>query len=291
MAQSKIGGTKAFIHGKVGTEVYYTDHDLEGTVIQVVKAVPDTVRNPRTVAQNKGRIIMATLYKAIGVLAPIVNHSFEGVAKGRPSIAHFFSENYRLIKKDIEDHPNEDYSFGLVQWKGMSPRPGAYLISHGELEFPSRLKCYYTAAYNSLRPRLVLPMDSSTMQNLKQYLNVEIGDFITILCITMNGDFKYAKLTWKYTGDMSLPLSQELFFEAFKVEGNLTIELSKGASTVNNVYYWCPRQEGCSMGMILTKYIDDVPLLSSETMSVCEYVGDSFMDALASYPKGDKYYY
>lgn len=291
MAQSKIGGTKSFIHGKVGSEVYYTDHDLEGEIIQVVKSVPDTVRNPRTAAQNRGRIIMATLYKAVRALAPLVNHSFENYAAGRPSLAHFFSVNYELIKQDIESHPDTNYQFGLVQWKGLFPRPGAYIIAEGQLTLSTRIAAYYQQASNSLRVRYYPPKSKNTIGDMKTYLNMEIGDFLTIFVITSSGIVQYSKLTWVYEGDASLVIDQDTFFEVFKVEGSLPLTITLGASTSYHACYWTSKIIGCSMGIILTKFIDGVQVRSSETMSVCKNVGSSYNEVLASFPKGDKYYY
>lgn len=291
MAQSKIGGTKAFIHGKVGSEVYYTDHDLEGEIIQVVKSVPDTVRNPRTAAQNRGRIIMATLYKAVGALGPLVNHSFEGYASGRPSLAHFFSVNYELIKKDIEDHPDTGYEFGLVQWKGLYPRPGAYKIAEGALTLSSYMQKSNHSSGNSMSVRYSCPKSRRNISDMKTYLNMEIGDYLTIVVITSDGEIKYCKLTWIYEGDPSIEIDPNTFYSVFKVEGSLPLQF--GATTVDNWYYLrlTPRIVRCSMGIILTKFINDMQVRSSETMSVCNDVGSSYNEVLATYPKGDKFYY
>ena len=291
MAQSKIGGTKSFIHGKVGSEVYYTDHDLDGEIIQVVKSIPDTVRNPRTAAQNRGRIIMATLYKAVGALAPLVNHSFEGYKVGRPSLAHFFSENYKLIKEDIEQHPNSGYKFGLVSWKGLYPRPGAYKISEGSLSMPSVLSKFYQDAYNSVRIRYIVSNSRNTIQWLKQYFGFEIGDFLTIIVINKNGSRQYAKLEYVYDGDLSRVLDDQSFFEVFNISGNLKITFTRGSSTSKSVSNWTSRLVGACVGVVLTQIRDGVQSHSSEVMSVCTDVGASFHEVLSTYPDGDKYYY
>lgn len=291
MAQSKIGGTKSFIHGKVGSEVYYTDHDLDGEIIQVVKSVPDTVRNPRTAAQNRGRIIMATLYKAVGALTPLVNHSFEGYVAGRPSLAHFFSVNYKLIKQDIESHPDANYEFGLVQWKGLYPRPGAFVIAEGPLTLGSYIEIYYESTRNIICARIKTPKASKTISDLKNNLNMEIGDFLTIVVITSDGKVQYQKLTWKYEGDTSLVISPDTFFDVFKVDGTLPISFL--TYTIGKSYFlrWHELIVGGSIGIVLTKIIDGVQIRSSSTMKVCKNVGSSYNEVLATYPKGDKFYY
>lgn len=291
MAQSKIGGTKAFIHGKVGSEVYYTDHDLEGKIIQVVKSVPDTVRNPRTAAQIRGRIIMATLYKAVRALAPLVNHSFEDYVNGRPSLAHFFSVNYQLIKQDIESHPDTGYQFGLVQWKGLFPRPGAYKISDGPLTLSSIANALYYKADNALQARFIVPVRKDTIEDMKNYLNMEVGDFLTIIVIKSDGIMQHSKLTWIYEGDTSLVIDDKTFYDVFKVEGSLPIKFNSRRGAIS---YFCNLTEkivGCSMGLVLTKFIDGVQVRSSSNMSVCKNVGSSYNEVLATYPKGDKNYY
>lgn len=291
MAQSKIGGTKAFIHGKVGSEVYYTDHDLEGEIIQVVKSVPDTVRNPRTAAQNRGRIIMATLYKAVGALAQLINHSFEGYAVGRPSLAHFFSVNYDLIKQDIEDHPDTDYQFGLVQWKGGYPRPGAYLVATGPLERVSALRIYLPNARSYVQLRYIAPKSSWTVQYLKKALDLNINDFITVIQIDNQGIISYAKMTYKYTGDISVIIDESIWDDIFYIEGDLPINYNYRQSGSTAFLSLTQNCYGGCLGYVRTKFLDGVPQRSTEYLTVCANVGSSYNEVLATYPKGDKFYY
>lgn len=291
MAQSRIGGTKSFIHGKVGSEVYYTDKNLDGDIIQVVKAVPDYVRNPRTDAQKKGRIIMATLYKAVGVLAPLINHSFVDIAEGRPSLCHFYSANYQLIKQDIQDNPSTDYQFPLVSWKGTAARPGAYLIAEGTIKKGSQPTIYQATSQTYCRIRYRASKSKTKISNMKSYFDMENGDFLTLVQITANGICQMAKLTWNYDGDESLDVDETTFFEVFDIEGDMEITFSRGSSTSYFDAYLGPRCTGGCQGIILTKFIDGVAQHSTARMVRSKNQPSSYEEALASYPDGDRYYY
>ena len=75
--------------------------DGKGKKQQVVRALAETVKNPQTIAQMRGRMIMSTVMQAQSAMAYIVDHSFDGVPAGQPSISEFIRRNYELIKADV----------------------------------------------------------------------------------------------------------------------------------------------------------------------------------------------
>ena len=117
MAKSKSGGTRSMIRGRVGADVYSVGRDAKGKKQQIVRSLAETVSNPQTQAQMRGRMIMATIAQALAALRPIVDHSFDNVVGARANLAEFTSRNYALIKSDVATHPSGNNYFGLNKWQ------------------------------------------------------------------------------------------------------------------------------------------------------------------------------
>ena len=113
MAKSKNGGTRSFIRGRIGSDVYSVGKDGKGARQQVVRSLAEQVANPRSSAQMFGRMVMSTVMQTVSALKPIIDHSFDGVATGQPSISEFIRRNYALVKADAEAHPASGNQFGL----------------------------------------------------------------------------------------------------------------------------------------------------------------------------------
>ena len=120
MAKSKSGGTRTYIRGRVGSDVYSIGRDGKGKKQQVVRSLAESVANPQTQAQMRGRMIMSTLAQAQAGLRVIIDHSFDNVVGSRANLAEFVSRNYALIKADIAAHPSSGNKFGLNAYQDIS---------------------------------------------------------------------------------------------------------------------------------------------------------------------------
>ena len=87
MAKSPVGGSRAMLKGRIGSDVYSVGKDGKGRRQQVVRSLAEQVSNPRTQAQMEGRMIMSTVMQAVAGLSAIIDHSFDGIANGQPSIS------------------------------------------------------------------------------------------------------------------------------------------------------------------------------------------------------------
>ena len=139
MGKSTTGGTRAYIRGRVGSDVYSIGKDGKGKKQQVVRSLAETVANPQTQSQMQGRMIMSTVMQALATLRPIVDHSFDGVSGKQPNISEFISRNYGLIKADIAAHPSSGNLFGLVKYQEKGAKQGQYVISDGEAQLPASI--------------------------------------------------------------------------------------------------------------------------------------------------------
>lgn len=85
-----------FARGKVGSLVFSRANGK-----QITRAKADVIRNPQTQAQYIQRIILNTVSQAYSNMCAIVDHSFEGVAKGQKSMSFFMKKNMDALREKI----------------------------------------------------------------------------------------------------------------------------------------------------------------------------------------------
>lgn len=179
MAKSKSGGTRSYIRGKIGADVYSIGKNGKGQKQQVVRSLAEVVSNPQTEAQMKGRMIMSSVMQAVAFMSPIIDHSFDNVPNGQPSISEFIRRNYALVKADVAAHPSTGNVFGLNKYQEKGLRGGKYVIAAGQVIVPSTL----TFAITSDIPTLTIDFgaDALTVANLKAKTGLKGGDYMTVI--------------------------------------------------------------------------------------------------------------
>lgn len=179
MAKSKSGGTRSYIRGKIGADVYSIGKNGKGQKQQVVRSLAEVVSNPQTEAQMKGRMIMSSVMQAVAFMSPIIDHSFDNVPNGQPSISEFIRRNYALVKADVAAHPSSGNQFGLNKYQEKGLRGGKYVIAAGQVIVPSTL----TFAIASDIPTLTIDFgsDALTVANLKAKTGLKGGDYMTVI--------------------------------------------------------------------------------------------------------------
>lgn len=182
MAKSKSGGTRSYIRGRVGADVYSIGRDAKGAKQQVVRSLAETVTNPQTVSQMRGRMIMSTVMQAVSALRPIIDHSFDNVPAGQPSISEFISRNYALIKADVAAHPASGNEFMLNEYKERGVKAGQYVVSVGDAQLPAALT---SEIYGG---KIILASNAATVADLKAALGYVPGDYMTAVTIAFKED-------------------------------------------------------------------------------------------------------
>lgn len=248
MAKSKSGGTRAYIRGRVGADVYSIGKDAKGAKQQVVRSLAETVSNPQTTAQMRGRMIMSTVMQAVSAMRPIIDHSFDSVPNGQPCISEFISRNYALIKADVAAHPTSGNTFGLNKYQEKGIKMGKYVISDGEAVLPSGIDMQSDGA----TPYFVLPEGQVTFAGLKSVLNLGTDDYLTIVRITASDGFKYVRLHWNEPADLTAAVTPANILSAFTTEGTLTLEPAAVDGAANAIYLWGESVTSCN-GAIVTK--------------------------------------
>ena len=221
MAKSKSGGTRAYIRGKVGADVYSIGKTAKGKKQQVVRSLAETVANPQTESQMRGRMIMSTIMQTVAALSPIIDHSFDNVNGRQPNLSEFISRNYALVKADVAAHPSSGNSFGLNKYQEKVTKGGAYVISAGSVPNPTAL------AVNLSKGGAVITLSAETMTvgGLKAALGINNGDFITVVGCGLDQPLVYARFFLKEGITDSTAINSENIETLFDVEANGTVAL------------------------------------------------------------------
>lgn len=239
MAKSKNGGSRAYIRGRIGSDVYSVGKTGSGAKQQVVRSLAEQVSNPRTESQMFGRMVMSTVMQAVSALKPIIDHSFDGLPAGQPSISEFIRRNYSLVKADANAHPASGNSFGLNKYQEKGMKRGAWVVSVGNATYPSAV----TPASGSVSLKIAVG-STPTYGSLKAALGLATDEYITLISfqesITYSEDGSiipvYARLSVKENLDDATVLTADNFLAAFDVDGNFTpsVEISDGVVSLTN---------------------------------------------------------
>lgn len=223
MAKSKSGGTRSYIRGRVGSDVYSVGRDAKGAKQQVVRSLAETVANPQTIAQMRGRMIMSTVMQAVSAMRPIIDHSFDNVPAGQPSISEFISRNYGLIKADVAAHPSSDNTFGLNAYQEKGVKQGAFLISDGEA-----INKGLIWSEDNMTFAISLTASTLTVAGLKAAIGWKEGDYHTLCQINSDGTFQFARLALADGLSDETVISSANVGSLFTQDGNaqVTAELS-----------------------------------------------------------------
>ena len=214
MAKSKSGGTRSYLRGRVGADVYSIGKDGAGKKQQVVRSLAETVANPQTAAQMRGRMIMSTIMQAVSAMSALIDHSFDGYPAGQPSLSEFIRRNYALIKADVAAHPSSLNEFGLNKYQEKGAKHGAYVVSNGKALVPA-------AAVNSASAlTITVAGEAMTQAALIESLGLAADDFITLLGITDAGELAYCRMHVRTDIAGSTVISGTDITDFFDIEGN-----------------------------------------------------------------------
>lgn len=218
MAKSKSGGTRSYIRGRIGADVYSIGKDGKGKKQQVVRSLAETVANPQTQAQMRGRMIMSTVMQAQSGLKVIIDHAFDGVQGVQPNLSEFIRQNYALIKADIASNPATGNAFGINKYQEKGVKQGAYVISDGIAVIPAAVELAAATAVVTI----ALDSDSMTIAGLKSKLGFGESDYLTIVGISASKGAVYSRLRVNPSAAETLEVSSANAAQLFAFEGNAT---------------------------------------------------------------------
>lgn len=278
MAKSKVGGSRAYIRGRIGADVYSIGKDGKGTRQQVVRSLAEQVSNPRTESQMFGRMVMSTVMQAVSALKPIIDHSFDGLPKGQPSISEFIRRNYALVKADAIAHPESDNTFGLNKYQEKGMKGGAYVISAGSIALPS------IVANSEDGIAITLAANAQTVGDLKAGLGLSADGYLTFVCRAGSDGVLFFRVSVKEDVSDSTTITAENVATVFDYEGNNVPSFTFG----NNVILIAPNTSKVltCYGTIVSEKVD-----GAWAHNTCQMEGSGgYLDvadtALPTYPTG-----
>lgn len=282
MAKSKNGGTRAYIRGRIGSDVYSIGKDGKGSRQQVVRSLAEQVSNPRSQSQMFGRMVMSTVMQAVSSLSYIIDHSFDGMAKGQPSISEFIRRNYALVKADAETHPVSGNAFGLNAYQEKGVKQGAYVISDGKALVPAA--AVLTAASGLLT--ITASADSLTVDALRSALGFGDDDFITLVGINANGSADFCRIGINKNAEGTVVITDANISDVLTLDGNVTPTLAVEGlavkATISTIAGNC--------GIIVTKKVNGAFEHSACTLSTPTNPQYNATIAILSYPVGTQMY-
>lgn len=280
MAKSKNGGSRAFLRGRIGSDVYSIGKNGKGNRQQVVRSLAETVANPRTSAQMAGRMYMSTVMQAVSALSMIIDHSFDGFPKGQPCISEFIRQNYALIKADAMAHPASGNAFGLNKYQEKGLRPGAYVVSAGTVVVPTAMTV--NAADGEVS--IALSAGDVTVGGLKAKLGFGDDDYLTIIGLTGTGKVQFDRLRIDPTLADSTAITVDNQGSIFLHEGNKVFEVELDGTTLSII----TTSIATNMGVIISKNVDGAWKHSKCQLSAPTAPSYASDVALPTYPTGNE---
>jgi hypothetical protein len=279
MAKSKNGGSRAYIRGRIGSDVYSVGKNGSGEKQQVVRSLAEQVANPRSQSQMFGRMVMSTVMQAVSAMTQIIDHSFDGYPAGQPSISQFIKNNYANVKADALAHAASGNYFGLNKFQEKGPKDGKWLISDGNLALPSAL-----SVSNGIM-KIGLTAGTLTVGGLKAALGLSADGYITLCGIDVTeAKFVFVRIQLTTTLADATAISGSNVGSLFTVTGNV----SAAVTLSTNDIVITPDQDYTltSTGIIVSEKIDGAWKHNRCEMSTTSNRAWASNDALPTYPTG-----
>lgn len=262
MAKSKNGGTRSFIKGRIGSDVYSVGKDGKGSRQQVVRSLAEQVSNPRTQSQMFGRMVMSTTMQAVSALSMLVDHSFDGLPQGQPSISEFIRRNYALVKADATAHPTSSNTFDINKYQEKGVKAGPWVIASGKAVIPT------VVTANSIGLAIDLTSGTFTVGGLKEALGLSADGYFTWVWIGEGQGAKFVRIKLSTTLADSTELTASNIQTLFSFEGTDTMSAEKD-QTLNKIYISnsAISAGNYAFGLIVSEKVDNVWVHNNAVMT------------------------
>lgn len=231
MAKGKSGGTRSFLRGRVASDVYSIGKDAKGNKQQIVRSLAESVANPQTIAQMRGRMIMSTIMQAVSSMAMIIDHSFDNVPAGQPNVSEFIKRNYALIKVDVAAHPASGNAFGLNKYGEKGIKQGAYVVASGSAADIAGVQL------NGTNKTLVIALSAgATIADLRTALGIGSEDYFTAVCVTTDGKFLYNRFHVSQSLPSATEISADNIASVITLDGNVKVTLTFAGNNITATF-------------------------------------------------------
>lgn len=137
MARSKQGGAWGFLRGKVGGMSYSilgADKSGSGKKEQIIRSLPESVKNPQTAGQTMQRMKLAPAQKFYTAFSELLSNAFQGIPYGDASRRYFMALAMRAegpyVQKSVDRFIPAAYIFsqGSLPSVGIEPFEGGATV-------------------------------------------------------------------------------------------------------------------------------------------------------------------
>lgn len=137
MARSKQGGAWGFLRGKVGGMSYSilgADKSGSGKKEQIIRSLPESVKNPQTAGQTMQRMKLAPAQKFYSAFSELLSNAFQGIAYGDASRRYFMALAMKAegpyVQKGVDRFIPAAYVFsqGSLPSVGIEPFKGGATV-------------------------------------------------------------------------------------------------------------------------------------------------------------------
>ena len=284
--------SKSFFGKRRGSTKNFTFAVFNGK--QVTKEKAEQVKNPRTLAQMKNRMILTTSSAAYAAMKEIVDHSFQGYVYGLQNMSRFQSVNNKLLRDNLEAATSQ---FAYANYGDARVLPGAYVISEGSLApIPSAMFACAISAANSVAFTIQPGVTAAelTANAIISALGLQVGELATLCfladCGTEAGyKFGFIRLTVKAAGDMQL--TAQNLTEYFTIESNAPVALTSvadGTAVITATIDGVQAAGGLCYGCIHSANENGSWKRSDTTMTIAAgtLLEPTATQAIATYPVG-----
>lgn len=182
MGRGKLGGTKAKVRGKIGSEIYQVKRASDGQLVQHVYKAPESREYTNTEAQARARMIMGQIERMFHILPDVIRYAFKSIPNGSLSFQHFSKLNYQLLREDMQDHWESDTQFDWRPKYDLSAPAGVWRLTDGELQpFTYQRALFSQGENNDLEISWDAPNNNPTIGDLLKACGMQWGDKLMVL--------------------------------------------------------------------------------------------------------------
>lgn len=251
-------------------------------------------KNPRTQAQMVQRMVMATASAAYAQMKEIVDHSFEGVTYGAPTMARFVSENAKAIKAAYEAGQE---TFGFNGYQDRRLMIGSYIMAKGSAA--PLLSTYPVITITDGQLGFLVTLGSNAnADTVLSRLGINVGEIATACFLyPKQGDdlgwgFAFIRLIALKGGTTAL--TNDNLSTYFQIESNLTVAATVTGGELSMIVTPSDIETGVTGGGtcgIHSAKVNGVWTRSNAEITIAQGVDVqlSAEDALATYPVGQSY--
>ena len=279
MAKAKSGGTRSFLRGRVASDVYSIGKDAKGNKQQIVRSLAESVANPQTLAQMRGRMIMSTIMQAVSSMAAIIDHSLDNVPAGQPNVSEFIRRNYALVKADVAAHPASGNEFGLNKYGEKGIKQGAYVVAAGSANDIAGV------VLNGTSKTLVIALSAgATIADLRSALGIGVEDYFTAVCVTADGKFYYNRFHVSQALASATEISAANIADVITMDGNVGVTLAFANNTITATF----ADFSANAGIIVSRKENAAYKHNDVVVAAAATPAFTSDDALPAYPTGSQ---